>query len=110
MPVVRRAMAKLGFPRSTPDHTTIQTVHWTAALDFEGIAADIAALGAGSLPALVAWTEDDPLVERRIGQELADALPPGPRLIFEEGGHNLQKTCAVEVAAGLVEFARRIVE
>ena len=104
MPVVRRAMAKLGFPSSTPDHTTIQTVHWTAALDFEAIAADIAGLAGSAVPTLVAWTEDDPLVESRIGQELAEALPDGPRLIFSMGGHNLQKTCAVELAAGLACF------
>lgn len=108
MPIVRRAWRAMGFPRSSPDSAVIQSVHWTAALDFAAVADDIAALGTTSLPTLLAWTEDDPLVEPAIARELAEALPDGPRLSYPEGGHNLQKTCAVELGAALVEFARSV--
>ena len=104
MPLLRRGWAKLGFPSSTPRDAMVQSLHWTVALDFEAIGRDIAALGAGSLPTLVAWADDDRLVERAISVELAAALPDGPRLTFEQGGHNLQKTCAVELAEGLAGF------
>jgi len=105
MPIVRRGWRKMGFPRSTPEASVVQSVHWTAALDFEVIAADVEALGRTGTPTLLAWTEDDKLVESAIARELAEALPAGPRLSLSEGGHNLQKTCAVEIGAALADFA-----
>ena len=35
-----------------------------------------------------------PLIEAHIMKELADVCPVGPRLHFENGGHNIQKTHA----------------
>ena len=60
--------------------------------------------------ALVAWCQDDPLVERQIGEELAQAAPAGPRLVFPTGGHNLQKTHAVELGEVLVPWVRRLLD
>ena len=37
---------------------------------------------------------------------LSAALPAGPRLVFPSGGHNIQKTRAVEIADALVAWAR----
>ncbi len=52
-------------------------------------------------PTLVAWTDDDHLIEPPISEELAAACPPGPRLTFPTGGHNLQKSQAVELGQAL---------
>ncbi len=53
--------------------------------------------------ALVAYARDDHMVETRISEELAAALPGARVLAFDSGGHNLQKTRAAELAQALVE-------
>jgi pimeloyl-ACP methyl ester carboxylesterase len=55
-------------------------------------------------PTLIAWAKDDPMVEKEIPAELARALPDARRLVFEDGGHNIQKTRAVELAAVIREM------
>jgi len=52
-------------------------------------------------PTLVAYAADDRLVEPRIAEELIRTLPTARVLAFPDGGHNLQKTRAVEVAAAI---------
>ncbi len=56
-------------------------------------------------PSFCAWANDDQVIESDISREVADALPPGPRLEFETGGHNIQKSRAVEIADSLVPWA-----
>lgn len=103
MPGLRQAYLKAGFPRSTPDEAYIRTIRCIAGTSLRAHAANV---GRIRVPALVAWTRDDHLVEPDISQELAARLPPGPRLEFEDGGHNLQKTQAVEIGAALSTWAR----
>ena len=55
-------------------------------------------------PAVVAYACDDHLIETEIAEELAAALPAARVLRFEEGGHNIQKTRAVEIAAAIREL------
>ena len=50
---------------------------------------------------LVAFAEDDPLVETQVSHELAQGLPHSRVLAFESGGHNLQKTRAPELAEAI---------
>jgi pimeloyl-ACP methyl ester carboxylesterase len=52
-------------------------------------------------PALVVYADDDPLVEPAIAEEMLATVPGSRGLRFEEGGHNLQKTRAAEIAAAL---------
>ena len=59
------------------------------------------------VPTLTAWAEDDPFIEKAVLEEHAALLPPGPRLSWREGGHNVQKSQAVELAAALVPFIAR---
>lgn len=56
-------------------------------------------------PTFCAWASDDRVIEPDISREVADALPTGPRLEFETGGHNIQKSRAVEIADSLVPWA-----
>ncbi len=53
------------------------------------------------LPTMVAWTGDDKLIEESVSQDLYWRCPPGPRIRFPTGGHNLQKTRAVELAEAI---------
>ena len=52
-------------------------------------------------PTLVAYAEDDRLVQTSVSEELAGAIPAATVLPFATGGHNLQKTRAPELAAAL---------
>lgn len=46
------------------------------------------------------------MVEPAVGEALVEALS-AEELRFAEGGHNIQKTQAVEIADGLVRLAER---
>lgn len=99
LPGMRRGFTKAGFSASTPDGELVQCTRVFARLSFEDNRR--AAFGVRA-PSLIAWADDDPLVEPAIGLSLAQVLPDGPRITFAEGGHNIQKTRAVELAEALV--------
>lgn len=128
MPVMRKAFQLGGFrvlggegghpPRDSPqlasrgvtrsarfagwsDAELLHTTHCAAALDFELQRHNLAALRA---PTMLAYAADDALIEPAITEELAEACPQGPRVFFEEGGHNIQKTHAVELGAAILSF------
>ena len=71
-----------------------------AALDFALLRRAVERLPAR---ALVAFARDDHLVEARISEELARALPGARVLEFAEGGHNLQKAEALALAQALAD-------
>jgi pimeloyl-ACP methyl ester carboxylesterase len=52
---------------------------------------------------LLAYARDDHMVETRVSEELAAALPSARVLAFDTGGHNLQKSRAMELARALLE-------
>ncbi|MFV8753581.1 alpha/beta fold hydrolase [Nannocystaceae bacterium ST9] len=101
MRLTQAAMQRAGFPKRTPAHETHRSVDIVARVDFVAIRNAAAAL---RVPTLIAWAEDDPLVEPAIAEELGVALPAGPRIGFTTGGHNIQKTRADELGAAMVDW------
>jgi pimeloyl-ACP methyl ester carboxylesterase len=99
-PLLRWTFARGGF-RGHRDDELYRTIECVAATSIPEHAARVRRL---SLPTLVSWCDDDPLIEADIAREFADTCPPGPRLHFEEGGHNPQKTHAAELAERLVAW------
>ncbi|MED5371197.1 MAG: alpha/beta hydrolase [Myxococcota bacterium] len=97
-PLIYRAYRALGFPRSIDRGAMRNGLISALQLDFDALGALPEQV---RCPTLVAWTEDDALVEPAISRELADKLPDGPRLAFPTGGHALQKTRAEEIAEGI---------
>lgn len=97
MPLIRRLFERGGFKRY-PDEALLRTIRCVAATDLGLHAERVRALG---VPTLVAWCEDDPLIEADIFAELAASCPAGPRLRWAEGGHNPQKTFAAEIAGAV---------
>jgi len=91
-----------GFPSSTTPADVARTLDVLSAFDF---AMHRDALARARVPAFAAWTLDDPFVEPPIVAELCKASGDGPRLGFPTGGHNLQKTQAIEIADALADFA-----
>lgn len=102
MPRLREGYRKAGFPEGLPDQALTQTVHIVAASSFPRHAANLAAL---RVPSFLAWTEDDRLIEPEISEALYWRAPAGPRVAFPTGGHNLQKTRAVELGHALSAWA-----
>ncbi|MBS1154062.1 MAG: yugF [Myxococcaceae bacterium] len=100
---LKAAFRLSGFPSSTTSDEVAQTLRCLAALDFEIQQRNTAAL---RVPVLTAWAADDAFIERQVFEEHAAALPAGPRLSWPRGGHNIQKTQAVELAQALVLLAR----
>jgi triacylglycerol lipase len=102
---VRAAYRKRGFPGAE----TLGAAELSRQLRAIG-AIDFAAMRrwvAGPLPpTLVAYADDDHMVETTISEELASALPSPRLLAFPEGGHNLQKTRAPELAAAIKALLR----
>jgi len=97
-PMLRRGFRLAGFPPVWNDDELLHTLNCAAGIDFDGIDAAIDRI---RVPTLLAWAEDDALVEPAIGQELAARLPDGPRLSWAEGTHNIQKSRAVEIGEAL---------
>ncbi len=97
----REAYVEAGFPKRLSDEAIANTAHRVAWLSLERHKQNLASL---RIPTLVAWTEDDHLVEKAISEELYWACPHGPRLAFPDGGHNLQKTRAVELGEALTAW------
>lgn len=78
-----------------------RTIEILSRFDFDAHRRRIARV---DVPSAVVWARDDHLIEPDISEELASALPDGPRLTFEEGGHNVQKSRAVEIVEALAEW------
>lgn len=55
-------------------------------------------------PVLLAFARDDQMVDAKVQQELNAALPRARVLAFDTGGHNIQKTRAVELGRAIAEL------
>jgi pimeloyl-ACP methyl ester carboxylesterase len=100
--ILKTAFTLSGFPKGTTTGEVAHTTRCLAVLDF---AAQNRNTAAWKGPTLSAWAEDDTFIEREVFEEHAAALTPGPRLKWPDGGHNIQKTKAVELAEALVPLA-----
>jgi pimeloyl-ACP methyl ester carboxylesterase len=63
-----------------------------------------------SLPSFLAWAKDDALIEEEIFLNVSKVCHPGPRLAFERGGHNVQKTKASFLADELAQWMNKVVQ
>lgn len=106
MAAVRAMFRQAGFPRGVPDHELRRSLEVVEAVDFRVINEAVKLL---RVPTLIAFCDDDHLVEPAIGEQLGYACPSGPRLRFATGGHNPQKVWACEIAEVLEPWARACV-
>jgi len=95
--VARRGFKRRRFPGSDQMDARAFAVHFRAfsAVDFSLMRR---AARAPLPPTLVAYAEDDILVEPEIAAELLREIPHARGLLFPLAGHNLQKTRALELA------------
>jgi len=97
-PLIEAGFRSAGFPPGVSWPAMQHTLRCAAAIDF---AENRAIFSAVRAPTLVAWTEDDALIEPAVSVELAAAVPDGPRLCWPTGGHASVKKRAVELAEGM---------
>ncbi len=102
---LRSGFTKAGFSRNLRDDQLLRSMHTVAALDFP---AHVERLRRVRVPCFMTWCADDRLIEDAVPNELSGVLPAGPRLRFETGGHNPQKTGALEIGQALVPWAREV--
>lgn len=103
LPLLRGFYRKRRFPRTDQMGPATFAIHLRAlgAADFTLLRR---AAAARLPPTLLAYALDDHLVEHRLSEELARAIPHARVLAFPDGGHNLQKTRAVELAKAIQEM------
>jgi pimeloyl-ACP methyl ester carboxylesterase len=97
--ILKAAFMWSGFPKQTTREEVAHTTRCLSVLDFPAQHRNTAAWKGQTLSA---WAEDDIFIEPAVFEEHAAALPAGPRLKWAEGGHNIQKTRAIELAEALV--------
>jgi pimeloyl-ACP methyl ester carboxylesterase len=102
-PGIRQAFTGAGFAKTVDDESMRNALISALELDFSYLNTLPERI---SVPTLVAWTDDDALVEPEISEEIAARMPPGPRLHFSKGGHNLQKQHAAAISDGLLTMLR----
>lgn len=103
LPLVRRPLMRMvetifrrsGFSSRVSRAEIQRTLALVEGLDFAGLNAAVRRL---EVPTAVIYTDDDPLIETAIPEQLGLVCPHGPRLRFASGGHNPQKPWACEIA------------
>lgn len=102
-PLARHAYRRRRFPGADRMTARVLAVHLRAigAVDFDELRQAVAA---GLPPTLVAFCRDDHMLEDSIPEELARCIPGAQCLAFPDGGHNLQKTRAPEIASVILDF------
>ncbi|MDJ0924076.1 MAG: alpha/beta hydrolase [Acidimicrobiia bacterium] len=103
---LRKAFGRAGFPRGTPTEELFLTTRIVGAVRFSAIRTLTGQVVALGIPFDVFIATDDPFVELSIAQDLADELG-ATVTTFADGGHNIQKTRAVEIATALAKTLGR---
>jgi pimeloyl-ACP methyl ester carboxylesterase len=101
---MRTAYKRAGFSASTPDEAIRATQRIFSQSSFPDV---MRAVREVRCPSFLAWAEDDSFVESTIGLELGSLLPSGPRIAFPDGGHNVQKSRAIELADAIAKWMAR---
>lgn len=102
---IKEGFVKGGFSSSTPYREMLRALFYVGGFSFEVNRTFHSQVTA---PMLVSWAEDDVFIEKGISEELAEASQAGPRLAFATGGHNIQKTQAVELAEAIVPWMQTL--
>jgi pimeloyl-ACP methyl ester carboxylesterase len=96
--LMRQAMALSGFPKDFSNENVVATLQGAANIRLDQHGKTLQSL---NKPTFVAWADDDQMVESKVSEAVAAIAPVGPRLHFDKGGHNIQKTRAIEIAEKL---------
>jgi pimeloyl-ACP methyl ester carboxylesterase len=102
---IHRRYTRMGFPGTFDSKSLARHLEAIGATRFS----DLRASTRSPLPpTLVCFARDDHLVEQAISEELVRAIPGARALVFDEGGHNLQKTRAPELGKALGAWLKEL--
>uniref|UniRef100_K3X741 AB hydrolase-1 domain-containing protein n=1 Tax=Globisporangium ultimum (strain ATCC 200006 / CBS 805.95 / DAOM BR144) TaxID=431595 RepID=K3X741_GLOUD len=99
----------VGFPGNAPRSYYVSSIIRSYCTDFNLIRQQTKQLAAQSVPAFIAWAKDDVFIEEVIAKKLSRDCHAGPRIVFEKGGHNIQKTQAHVLAKEIAAWTRHVV-
>eukprot|EP00282_Hemiselmis_andersenii_P016410 CAMPEP_0114124388 /NCGR_PEP_ID=MMETSP0043_2-20121206/8751_1 /TAXON_ID=464988 /ORGANISM="Hemiselmis andersenii, Strain CCMP644" /LENGTH=336 /DNA_ID=CAMNT_0001217265 /DNA_START=177 /DNA_END=1185 /DNA_ORIENTATION=+ len=89
--ILRLLWIAWGFtPRISPD-TVAHGQRRLHEVDFWAQRERCARLKQQGTPTLMAWSLNDPMIESELHHQLSQSLPGGPRLVFKDGGHFINK-------------------
>lgn len=91
----KKTLKLAGFRVGDSDETVLTSLECAASIDFKRHGETLMLL---EIPTMVAWAKDDRMVEPKVGQLVSEISPVGPRQLFDTGGHNIQKTKAIEIS------------
>lgn len=92
----------LKFPESAPTSHYASGMVRSGATDFDVVADHLQRVT--HIPAFVAWAKNDMHLSEESSEKLSRACHPGPRIAFERGGHNIQKTQADVLATEMSKW------
>lgn len=98
---LKKAMTLAGFSKYLEPDEILRMLELLEHFNFEHYAAQVLDL---EVPAWVAHAADDPFIEYAIVEELVAALGKPRFHVLAEGGHNIQKTMAVELNKALKDW------
>jgi len=99
--LARPIMRAVGFSKHLNDDELKVALRCSVSFDPDAHARRLTSLGK---PVFVTWADDDPSVQASVSRALVALLPGARHLHFETGGHNLQKSRAVEIAEALLPW------
>lgn len=106
--MLRKSFIQLGFSSKISLEECIHSIHCASALDFGEMRNVMESIKSNHTPVLQSWAEDDRLIETAISEELSQGLTEGIRISFSEGGHNIQKTQAVELGEQILAWLETV--
>ncbi|MCB9554638.1 MAG: alpha/beta fold hydrolase [Deltaproteobacteria bacterium] len=100
-PLLRKVYQLAGFPSYLTDAERLFTAADAARMDFALHARNLAQV---KQPTLISWATDDALIPQSIFEETVARVARASVLRFADGGHNIQKTYACELAQAIQQL------
>lgn len=104
LPLLRWAYIQMGFSKRLSPMDLLRSTLDAPTISFARHRQNLHQLAQMDLPSLVAWAKDDALISDEIFEHLSHIAPNGPRMRYPNGGHNIQKTHAEDVAKHLLSL------
>jgi pimeloyl-ACP methyl ester carboxylesterase len=101
VPTTRFLFRQMGYPSYLSDDERIYTALDAGGTEFKLHADNLKKVKQASM---VAWASDDRISPSKFAKALAEMVTDGPRMGFDDGGHNIQKSKAIEIADKMLEF------
>ena len=103
-PFIKKAFVQMGFPKGI-DSTTINVVlEYASNFSFQMHAQNLISLDNTSVPIMVIYTQNDPLIEVSIFEEMCSSTSPTLICVYNDGGHNPQRKYCADIGNKIIQF------